>query len=322
MATNTTYKSLVKPLRSEKYNIDIFNSNADIIDEELHKLEVKNQEQDNLIKSATAKRAIVGQNGTDGTNNPWYKFASINIDNKKSYYDARISFKAASTYSQREFFGVLTAHVRTELAGKFLNGYLTWEYASYNIDTSKFILAYKETPDQNVDVELWVKVDGAYVNWIFEVIEEGSRTAHTDEWIMHNAYTSGQAESITEGYTQIQSTIMALAAPGNSTYKINKKSIVGQTGATTTDPWYKFASAKIDSQYSQSVPRITFKVESAGSSNNKYSGILTTSFYVLKNLTVNTPTLTWEYASGNIDTSRFVLAYKETDDSIEASLWV
>ena len=49
MATNTIYKSLTKPLRSEKYSVNVFNNNADIIDAELHKLEIKNQEQDNTL---------------------------------------------------------------------------------------------------------------------------------------------------------------------------------------------------------------------------------------------------------------------------------
>lgn len=49
MATRTNYKGLEKPLVSEKYNINVANKNNDIIDSELHKLDLKNQNQDELL---------------------------------------------------------------------------------------------------------------------------------------------------------------------------------------------------------------------------------------------------------------------------------
>ena len=49
MATYTTYKSLEKPLSAERYNIAVANKNNDIIDSELHKLDLKNQSQDELL---------------------------------------------------------------------------------------------------------------------------------------------------------------------------------------------------------------------------------------------------------------------------------
>ena len=45
----TAYKGLGKPLSTEKYNINVLNTNADIIDSELHKLDLKNENQDNLL---------------------------------------------------------------------------------------------------------------------------------------------------------------------------------------------------------------------------------------------------------------------------------
>lgn len=41
MAAYTTYKGLEKPLSTEKYNINAANKNSDIIDSELHKLDLK-----------------------------------------------------------------------------------------------------------------------------------------------------------------------------------------------------------------------------------------------------------------------------------------
>ena len=49
MAAYATYKNLEKPDASELYNINVANKNNDIIDSELHKLELKSQSQDNLF---------------------------------------------------------------------------------------------------------------------------------------------------------------------------------------------------------------------------------------------------------------------------------
>ncbi|MBD5395210.1 MAG: hypothetical protein HDR71_13305 [Lachnospiraceae bacterium] len=49
MSTFSTYKELEKPLSTEKYNVAVFNKNTDVIDSELHKLDLKNQSQDNLL---------------------------------------------------------------------------------------------------------------------------------------------------------------------------------------------------------------------------------------------------------------------------------
>lgn len=49
MATYTTYKSLEKPLSTERYNVAVANINNDVIDSELHKLDLKNQSQDELL---------------------------------------------------------------------------------------------------------------------------------------------------------------------------------------------------------------------------------------------------------------------------------
>lgn len=54
MATYTQYKKLEKPLSTEKYNIAVANKNNDVIDSELHKLEIKNQSQDNLLATKEA----------------------------------------------------------------------------------------------------------------------------------------------------------------------------------------------------------------------------------------------------------------------------
>lgn len=49
MANHSQYKNLELPLSTEKYSIEVFNANSKIIDEELHKLDQKNEQQDNLL---------------------------------------------------------------------------------------------------------------------------------------------------------------------------------------------------------------------------------------------------------------------------------
>lgn len=61
MSTYTKYKRIEKPLALERYNIDIVNKNNDIIDSELHKLELKNESQDNLLATKEALNTEVSR---------------------------------------------------------------------------------------------------------------------------------------------------------------------------------------------------------------------------------------------------------------------
>lgn len=70
MPTYTKYKKIEKPLALERYNIDVVNKNNDIIDSELHKLELKNESQDNLLATKEALnvevlRATTRENALD-----------------------------------------------------------------------------------------------------------------------------------------------------------------------------------------------------------------------------------------------------------------
>ncbi len=55
MATYTNYKGLEKPLSTETYDIAVANKNNDVIDSELHKLDLKNQCQDNLLDAEISR---------------------------------------------------------------------------------------------------------------------------------------------------------------------------------------------------------------------------------------------------------------------------
>lgn len=56
MPTYTTYKDLEKPLSTDKYSIAVNNRNNNIIDSELHKLDLENENQDKSL--ATTKEAL------------------------------------------------------------------------------------------------------------------------------------------------------------------------------------------------------------------------------------------------------------------------
>lgn len=54
MAQYSQYKNLELPNSPERYNIQVFNKNAMVIDSELHKLDMKNQSQDELLATKEA----------------------------------------------------------------------------------------------------------------------------------------------------------------------------------------------------------------------------------------------------------------------------
>ncbi len=65
MATYTIYKGLEKPVSTERYNIGVANKNCDVIDAELHKLDLKNESQDSLLATKEALNAKADQTALD-----------------------------------------------------------------------------------------------------------------------------------------------------------------------------------------------------------------------------------------------------------------
>lgn len=94
---------------------------------------------------------------------------------------------------------------------------------------------------------------------------------------------------------------------------------VGQSSNTTTKPWYKFASIKLDAAYNDR--EITFKVSTGYATGKKLSGILRAQVRVGANITVESATLYWEYANVDINPANFVLACPTTA-SPTVELWV
>lgn len=83
MATYTEHVSLVKPLSTEKYDISVTNTNMDLIDSALNRIDTKNEEQDNLLATKESLNTHTGN-----TENPHEVTKSqvglSNVDNKSS----------------------------------------------------------------------------------------------------------------------------------------------------------------------------------------------------------------------------------------------
>ncbi len=67
MAQYSQYKKLELPVSPERYNIHVFNKNNMVIDSELHKLDLKNQSQDQLLATKAELNAEISR-ATDTEN--------------------------------------------------------------------------------------------------------------------------------------------------------------------------------------------------------------------------------------------------------------
>ena len=164
------------------------------------------------------RRCVVGQTSNTNTN-PYYKFAAITISG--NHQDREIVFKVSTGYSQNTASGILRAHLRTNSEGLLDNAQFNWEYANIGIDPSKFIMAYSTTTP--MVVELWAKVDSAYLHYHFDVIQEHDRGDSRSRWTLYTTCAAGSASAITSGYTQLVSTRLNIA-----------NSITGNANTATT----------------------------------------------------------------------------------------
>ena len=72
-------------------------------------------------------------------------------------------------------------------------------------------------------VELWAKVDSAYLHYHFDVIQEHDRGDSRSRWTLYTTCAAGSASAITSGYTQLVSTRLNIA-----------NSITGNANTATT----------------------------------------------------------------------------------------
>ena len=86
MPTNTSKFNLVKPLKSEKYNVDVFNGNADIIDSQIYSktevdtaLDGKANTTTTVNSKALSTNIII--NASDVPNTPAGNISATNVQN-------------------------------------------------------------------------------------------------------------------------------------------------------------------------------------------------------------------------------------------------
>lgn len=117
MADFSTYKKLELPNSPERYNIQVFNKNAMIVDSELHKLDIKNQSQDELL----ATKAALNSETTRATaqENELKKILDAEISRASSAEDKNAEDIAAeierATKNEEDIDAILQAHIASEV---------------------------------------------------------------------------------------------------------------------------------------------------------------------------------------------------------------
>lgn len=155
--------------------------------------------------------ASVGQSNIVVSDKPWYKFASVSINNY--FIDREIAFKVSIGYSLTAASGMLKARIRTNENSFFESAQFCWEYANSDIDVNKFVMVYNTETKPTV-CELWCKCDSSYTGYHFSVIGENSRTDRNDTyWTLYNAWSAGSQPAPTSGYTQLTSRLLTIKNP-------------------------------------------------------------------------------------------------------------
>ena len=76
MPTNTSKFNLVKPLKSEKYNVDVFNGNADIIDSQIYSKTEVDTALNGKVDKLMATNLITNGDFSNGTTG-WSAFNGV-----------------------------------------------------------------------------------------------------------------------------------------------------------------------------------------------------------------------------------------------------
>ena len=98
-----------------------------------------------------------------------------------------------------------------------------------------------------------------------------------------------------------------------------RQCIVGQSGSTITNPYYKFASISVSQGYYN--PTITFKVSTCYGDKSTKLGILTAHFRTAPNGYFDSGELVWEYAVSGIDNTKFMLVHNTNTKPTVVELW-
>ena len=169
MATYTTNIGLEKPLSTERYNIAVVNKNNDIIDSELHKLDLKNQSQDELL----ATKKSLNTHITDTSNPHQITKAQIALGNVDNTSDMD---KPISTAQQEAIHDALYE------ANNF-----TRESVSNCIHKDEILSTSEAVKENTIEGKL---VDSLVIKEVFQSVSNGKKllaSAITDKGVTTDA---------------------------------------------------------------------------------------------------------------------------------------
>lgn len=112
MATYTLYKNLERPTSMEKYNVGVFNRNNDVIDTELHNLDLKNESQDALL----ATKESLNRHTDDRENPHSVSKAQIGLGNADNTADLDKPVSTAQRAAINDVYIQATAYMDTRIA--------------------------------------------------------------------------------------------------------------------------------------------------------------------------------------------------------------
>ena len=98
-----------------------------------------------------------------------------------------------------------------------------------------------------------------------------------------------------------------------------RQCIVGQSGSTITNPYYKFASISVSQAHYDST--ITFKVSTCYGDKSTKLGILTAHFRTTSAGYFESGELVWEYAVSGIDNTKFMMVHNTDTKPTVVELW-
>jgi hypothetical protein len=178
MPNFTPNHRLVKPLPTEYYNIEDFNSNADKIDTALQAGTNALNSRMPLDATPPLRNAITGDSSSAFR---CYKMASISLPTAGQNATISMHVTQISDNGTRRGNGILRLDLRS---GTPNIAEINWEYIN-ELNPGDFHLLHNTTLP--AAAELWVWNDRALQQYRFDVIAEGNRTGNTAPvWTLHN----------------------------------------------------------------------------------------------------------------------------------------
>ena len=233
-----------------------------------------------------------------------------------------------STTAELNYTDGVTSNIQTQLNGKqaTITGGAT-TIASSNLTASRALVS---DSSGKVAVSAVTSTELGYLDGVTSNIQTQlngkSASSHTHNYA-GSASAGGAAATATKLATArtvaVSGDVVGSASfdgSANASIKaVRRGCIVGQSTSTTTNPYYKVASASVSATYTDY--SITFKVSACYGDSNTKLGILTAHFRTNSSGYLDNAQLTWEYAAGGIDTSKFMLAYNTGASPTVVELW-